>query len=239
MLRLEDSPRRVRVQFNGEIIADSERMKLLLGKRTPVYFFQRDDVNMAALTPTAHIDTDKIGERCFWDVTIGDNTVANAAYSYLNIPDTDIDLGNHITFVWDAMDAWFEEAEAILKPQDPYHRVDVRRAERNIRVEIDGVTVANTNTPFVLYETGLRPRFYIPEADVNFAVLTPSDTSTICQYKGIANYWSVTVRGTTHADIAWGYAAPYPSALPVKGTVCFYNEKVDTYIDGQLEPKER
>jgi uncharacterized protein (DUF427 family) len=238
MLTLENSPRRVRVQFNGEIIADSENMKLLLGRRTPTYFFPRDDVRMDLLEPTAHLDTDKNGQRCFWTVSVDGKSTPNAAYSYLDIPDTDIDLSKHITFVWDEMDAWYEEAEQILRPQSPYHRVDVRRAERHIRVEIDGQTVADTHSPFVLYETGLRPRYYLPTEDVNFDVLSPTETSTICPYKGVANYWSVAVNGAMHEDIVWGYAEPYPGAAPIKGTVCFYNEKVDTYINGQLEAKE-
>ena len=47
----------------------------------------------------------------------------------------------------------------------------------------------------------------------------------------------MTVQGTTHADLAWGYRAPLPESAGVAGLVCFYNEKVDIEVDG--EPLER
>ena len=63
-------------------------------------------------------------------------------------------------------------------------------------------------------------------------LLAPTDTSTACPYKGWAGYWSATVGGVTHDDIAWGYATPLPESEPIAGMVCFYNERVDIEVDG-------
>lgn len=63
-------------------------------------------------------------------------------------------------------------------------------------------------------------------------LLTPTDTSTACPYKGWASYWSVTVGDTGHDDLVWGYRTPLPESEAIAGLVCFYNEKVDIELDG-------
>jgi uncharacterized protein (DUF427 family) len=62
-------------------------------------------------------------------------------------------------------------------------------------------------------------------------LLTPTDLSTRCHWKGEASYWSVAIDGTTHQNIVWGYEEPLPEAEAIAGLVAFYNEKVDIYVD--------
>lgn len=82
------------------------------------------------------------------------------------------------------MDAWFEEDEQVhVHPRDPYPRVDVLRSSRHVRVELDGVTVADSRSPRILFETGLVPRFYLPKTDVQVGLLRASDTQTSCPYR--------------------------------------------------------
>jgi uncharacterized protein (DUF427 family) len=68
-------------------------------------------------------------------------------------------------------------------------------------------------------------------------LLSPTATSTACPYEGWASYWDVTVGGTTHHDLAWGYRSPLPASAGIAGLVCFYNEKVDIEVDGVLMPR--
>ena len=92
------------------------------------------------------------------------------------------------------MDEWYDEDERVEGHlRDPYHRVDVRRSSRHVRVRLnDSDTVlAETSLPLLLSETGLPNRFYIPAEDVRQDLLEPSDTHTVCPYKGTASYWSV------------------------------------------------
>ncbi len=134
---------------------------------------------------------------------------------------------------WNAVDSWFEEDEEVFKhPRDPYHRVDVLHSRRHVRVTVDGVQVADSQAPRLLFETGLPVRYYLPKVDVRMDLLTPTSTSTVCPYKGTAQYWSVSVNGETHTDLVWGYRDPVPEAAKIAGLVCFYNEKVDIEIDG-------
>jgi uncharacterized protein (DUF427 family) len=62
-------------------------------------------------------------------------------------------------------------------------RIDIRQSSRHVRVEIDGVEVANTTKPRLLFETGLPVRTYIPKADVRLEYLTHSKLTTGCPYK--------------------------------------------------------
>ena len=87
-----------------------------------------------------------------------------------------------------------------------------------------------------VFETGLPARYYIPEADVK-ARLSPSDRKTACPYKGVASYWNVEAAGETHEDLVWAYLDPVREAEPVRGLMCFFNEKVDVVIDGQLQDR--
>jgi uncharacterized protein (DUF427 family) len=140
------------------------------------------------------------------------------------------------------MDHWFEEDEEVfVHARDPYTRIDILPSSRRVRVEIDGVTVADTTHASFLYETGLPTRYYLPKTDVRMDLLTPTDTVTMCPYKGDARYWSVTVDGQTHENVVWGYDAPLPESQKVVGLVSFYNEKVDVYVDEEpeIQPKTK
>jgi uncharacterized protein (DUF427 family) len=133
------------------------------------------------------------------------------------------------------MDAWFEEDEEVFThPRDPYTRVDILPSSRHVRVEVDGLTVAESTKPTLLFETGLATRYYLPKTDVRMDLLTPTATSSHCPYKGDANYWSLALEGAV-ADVAWSYRTPLPESQKIAGLVCFYPEKVDLYVDGRLQ----
>ena len=139
-----------------------------------------------------------------------------------------------VRFEWGALDSWFEEDEEVfVHPRDPYTRVDAVRSDRRVRVEIDGVVLADSACTVMVFETGLPIRYYFDRPDVHFTHLGPSDTVTSCPYKGMTSgYWSVLVDGTVHSDLAWAYDFPTRQLLPIAGLVSFYNEKVDIYVDG-------
>ena len=87
-------------------------------------------------------------------------------------------------------------------------------------------------------KTGLPTRYYIDRTDVVFANLEPSDTQTLCPYKGTTSgYWSVRVGETLNQDLAWTYAYPLPAVAPIAGLIAFYNEKLDITVDGVALPR--
>ena len=138
-----------------------------------------------------------------------------------------------LAFRWAEMDHWFEEDEEVYThPRDPYTRVDILASSRRVQVEVDGVTVADSTSPRLLFETGLPTRYYVPKTDVRMDLLRHTDTSTGCPYKGTAEYWSIDINGRAHPDIAWSYKAPFAESQKIAGLIAFYNEKVDLVVDG-------
>lgn len=235
---LEVSPRRVRTELGGATVADSTRALLLReAGRLPVYYFPWSDVRAEALERTDHTTTsDFKGTATYWTVRMGERTAENAAWSYEAPPDGGPDLKGHVAFYWREMDAWYEEDErAFAHARDPYKMgVDARRSARHVRVEHAGVTLAETRRPFLLFETGLPVRYYIPAEDVRMDLLAPSPTITQCAYKGQASYWSARIAGQESADVAWTYREPLVVATPVAGAIAFFQERVDAiFVDGE------
>jgi uncharacterized protein (DUF427 family) len=143
-------------------------------------------------------------------------------------------LAGLITFSWRDL-TWFEEDEELMAhARDPHKRVDVVPSSRHVRVELDGQVLAESSRPLVLFETSLPPRYYLPAEDV-VADLVPSETETICPYKGVARYWSVPVGDRVVEDVVWSYPTPIPENPRIAGRLCFLNEKVDLVVDGERQ----
>jgi uncharacterized protein (DUF427 family) len=215
---VEPSPRWVRVRAGDEWVADSRRTLLLAWygpAMLPTYCFPADDVRTDLLA------------------ALGD-----AAVQLRDLPEPLSAADGTWTFSWDGRVQWFEEAmEVFVHAKDPTKRVDVIPSERHIRVEIAGEPVAESRRPHALFETTLPTRWYLPADDVRWDLLEPSDTVTMCPYKGTARYWSVRAGGRLHPDVVWSYPDPIPECPRIAGLICFYNEKVDLTVDGV--PEER
>ena len=240
-LGFEPSPRRVRVELNGEYIADSERMYLMREEGTyiPVYYFPREDVRMDLLNKTAHTThCGYKGEASHFHIEAGGNTAANAAWSYEAPPAQAVAIKDHIGFYWDLVDHWYEEDDEIFAcPRDPNHRVDVVSSSRRFKAVLGGEKLAETTRPRVVYETGLPARFYVAQEDIRMDLLEPSDTRTRCPYKGEAVYWSARVAGKLHEDVVWSYPDPIAECPKLKGYFCFYKERMDgVFVDGKPAP---
>jgi uncharacterized protein (DUF427 family) len=239
-VRTEPGAKRVRAYLGGEVVADTSHPVLVWEvPYYPAYYFPVADVRTELLTPdggTAH--SPSRGDGTTYTVTAGGKEVPGAAIRYEDSPIPE--LRDLIRLEWKAMDAWFEEdVEVFTHPRDPYTRVDVLRSSRHVRIEIDGVTVAESTNPTLLFETGLPTRYYLPKTHVRLDLLTPTDAETHCPYKGQAEYWSVTTGDAVHEDIAWSYATPLPESLGVAGLIAFYDEKVDVYVDGVLQDRPK
>lgn len=235
----EPSPRWVRVQFGGEMVADSKRVLLLRQYgpgRLPTYYFPSDDVRMDLLHPT--MSAPSSDETTYWTVKVGDRVADRAAWTLLAPPPDLAALKDYLTFAWNTMDAWYEEEEEIFAhARDPYHRVDVLRSSRHVRVVIAGTTVADTRRPSLLFETTLPTRYYISPEDVRMDVLEPTPLTTRCPYKGVASYWSVRLEDYIAKNVVWSYPDPIPENPKIKNLLCFFNERVDLYVDGELQPR--
>jgi uncharacterized protein (DUF427 family) len=158
-----------------------------------------------------------------YDLATDAGTLAAAAFT----PD-DADLQGYAVLDWDAFTAWSEEdEEAVDHPREPHHRVRCLPSSRHVVVSLGGEILADTHRPVLLVETSLPPRWYLPREDVRMDLLTPSQTHTVCAYKGVASY--LDAEGAH--DVAWFYPDPLPDALLVRDLVCFWQPAV-VHVDG-------
>lgn len=241
VLYFEDSPRRVRVEFGGEILADSRRVKLLHETGLlPVYYFPKDDLQADLLEPSDYQTHCPFkGAARYWTVRTAKRAAENAVWGYPEPLEHAPPIADYRAFYWDRMDAWYEEEERVHgHPRDPYHRIDVLDTRRRVRVLAAGQVIAETERPRVLFESSLPPRFYVPPADVRTRYLEPSDTTTRCAYKGLASYHSLRAGETLVKDAAWTYLHPAPEAARIAGYFCFYPERVEVEVDGQPLARE-
>jgi len=224
--------------LGGVVVADTGRPLLVWeNPYYPTYYVPAADVVDGALVPTGETaHSPSRGDAAVYTVVAGGREAAGAARIH---PDSPLpELRDAVAFEWEAMDHWFEEDEEVyVHPRDPYTRVDILRSSREVRVDVAGVTVARSSRPTLLFETGLPVRTYLPKTDVRMDLLVPSGTVTRCPYKGTAEYWAVVVDGERYPDLAWSYPFPAAESAKIAGLVAFYDEKVDTVVDG--EPRER
>jgi uncharacterized protein (DUF427 family) len=234
-IKIETSPKRVRTYLGGDLVADTFRPALVWEiPYYPTYYFPASDIR-AKLVPAGETQhSPSRGEAEVYHVQTAGGTAERAALRY---PDSPLEeLRDLVRLDWNSMTEWFEEAEPVYThPRDPYHRIDILASSRRVRVEVDGVTVAESGQPRILFETSLPPRYYLPLTDVRMDLLRPSDSQSHCPYKGTARYWSVDAGQGIHKDIVWIYRIPLPESQKVAGLACFYNEKVDLYLDGELQ----
>jgi uncharacterized protein (DUF427 family) len=231
-VRLESGAKRVRAYLGAEVVVDTTRPVLVWEvPYYPAYYFPAADVRTELLEPDGGVaHSPSRGDGRTFTVRAGGKEAARAALRYEDSPIGE--LRDLIRLDWDAMDAWFEEDEEVFThPRDPYTRVDILPSSRHVRVEVDGVTVAESASPRLLFETGLPARYYLPKTHVRMEMLTPTDSESHCPYKGQAEWWSVRTGDSLHEDLAWSYRTPLPESQKIAGLVAFYNEKVDIYVD--------
>ena len=234
----EPSERWVRGRTGDLTVVDSRRPVLVWepGVPVPLYAFPREDVRVDLLSPAKKAPAGThTGSTVFYDLDVDGESLENAAWTYPSD-----DLAGHIAFEWfrrsgRGLDHWYEEEEEIfVHPRDPHKRVDALPSSRQVRVEIEGTTVADTRRPVLLFETGLPVRYYIPREDVRLDLFASTDHSTGCPYKGTARYWTYRGGVDVPPNVAWSYPDPLPAVAAVKGLVAFYNEAVDITVDGEL-----
>jgi uncharacterized protein (DUF427 family) len=241
-LRYEPIERRVRALAGSEPVIDSRRPVLLWEPRraVPSYAVPEEDIR-AEVTAAPPADGNAPGvlhpgipfsnhTAAGEPVSIGDREGAGFRLA-------DDALAGYVALDFKAFDEWYEEDERVAgHPRDPFHRVDVRQTERPVRIEVDGEVVAETTRARLLFETSLPTRFYIPREDVRLE-LHPHERRTYCPYKGEASYWSVDVGGRRREQLAWSYEQPLPDMPAIAGMLAFWDDRVDTYVDGELRSR--
>lgn len=228
--RTRTNPKWIRGSVAGHTIIDT-RDALFVWEHEyyPQWYVPVGDVAGQLVPNGATFDSAGRGFGVRVDLHIGDHVINDVGWQHPDIAE----LADRVRFEWDAIDAWYEEnTEVFVHPRSPEVRIDALPSSRHVRVLIDDVVLADSVRPTILFEATLPSRYYLPQADVRMDLLTPTDTTSACPYKGFAYYWSVRLPDAVHADVAWGYRTPLPESEAVAGLICFYNEQVDIEVDG-------
>jgi uncharacterized protein (DUF427 family) len=237
---VEPVARRVRAVLGGQVVLDTTRaLYLWEWPFYPQFLIPAQDVDTAALIDEHGTHRARRGKVAKVGLRAGGQERFGAGRRYTE--SSIACLIGMIRFDWDALDEWFEEDEQVfVHPRSPYVRVDALRCTRRVRVELEGLVLAESSAPVMVFETGLPSRYYLDRSAVAFTHLRPSDTATACPYKGrTSSYWSVRTGETLHEDLAWSYDFPTCQLMPIAGLVAFYNEKVDIFLDGECQPRPK
>lgn len=110
----------------------------------------------------------------------------------------------------------------------------VEQTTSQVEVIFGGQTIALTLRPLRVLETSHPPVYYLPPDAVVWDHMTPSEKTTHCEYKGLASYFDVTVKGQTAPEAAWTYRDPSPGYEVLADHVAFYPEKMEVcLVDGE------
>ena len=118
------------------------------------------------------------------------------------------------------------------KIPDATHPITISPTGSRVTVRVGGVTVADTKRALSLAEANYPVAQYIPLEDVDQTLLDRTTTQTYCPYKGDASYWSLKLGDKTYKDFVWAYPRPIAEIPKIENLLCFYNEKVDLFVDG-------
>jgi uncharacterized protein (DUF427 family) len=259
-LRYEPTAKRIRATLGETTVVDSTRAVLLWEPRriVPTWAVPADDLaaDLSSSRDTEAVADDvgfalpDVSERPVLDPSIpfiahtaagtavdlrvGEHTLRSAGYLLQDSP-----VNGYVALDYGLFDSWWEEDERnVGHPRDPFHRIDILRSSRSVRLERDGVVLAESSRPTLLFETMLPVRMYLPSDDVRVELI-PSDTHSTCAYKGHASYLTPIIGGNEVKDLAWTYPEPLAEAAPVRGLIAFFNERVDVVLDGQRRERPR
>lgn len=116
-----------------------------------------------------------------------------------------------------------------MKIPGPDHPISIVPAVRSWRVRFNGTVIADSARALVLQESSYPPVIYFPREDVSADVLSRTERTTHCPYKGDAAYFSLTSDGQVAPNVIWSYETPFPAMQAIAGHLAFYADRVDVY----------
>lgn len=116
----------------------------------------------------------------------------------------------------------------------------VEACAEHVRVELDGVVVAETRAALRVLETSHPPVYYLPRAAFAESSLKPTDGATWCEFKGVAHYLDVVVGSRRAERAGWYYPEPSPGYEQLRDHVALYPGRMDRVtVDGEVvRPQE-
>jgi uncharacterized protein (DUF427 family) len=188
--RLDPARRRLRARLAGDWLFDTVDACLFYERgQHPIYAIPVELLDPTMLEPVEPVETRGNQDGQWWSLCIGAEVRPAVVRTWPTTPTDLPSLKDYAAIEMAGADAWFEEdTEIFYRPRDPYRRVDILESSRRVRVEVDGVVVAETQRPRLVLETSLPVQWYIPRPNINWTYLSDSEMQSYCQYKGKARY---------------------------------------------------
>ncbi len=106
-------------------------------------------------------------------------------------------------------------------------------ARRRVQVEHAGLVVAASSRALRVCETSSPPSYYLPPEDVRLDLLAPVPRRTFCEWKGLAQYWSLRVGDRAVEEAAWSYPEPDAPYAALRDHLAFHAGRVDRCCVGE------
>ena len=117
------------------------------------------------------------------------------------------------------------------KIPDASHPITVEPAGKHVRVLVGERLIGESDNALTLQEASYPPVLYVPVEDLDESLLSTTDTSTYCPYKGDASYYTITTDDLTVDDAGWYYPQPYDAVAPIANHVAFYPDRATVLVD--------
>lgn len=115
-----------------------------------------------------------------------------------------------------------------VKIPGPDHPITIEPAHTRVVVKAGGRVIADTRRALTLREASYPAVFYVPREDADMALLSRTEHTSWCPYKGQASYYSITPGGERAANAIWTYETPHAAVAAIKDHLAFYPERVDS-----------
>lgn len=113
----------------------------------------------------------------------------------------------------------------------PDHPITIAPTGRHVVVRVRDKVIAESDRALTLEEANYGPVQYMPLADVEPAVLRPTDHETYCPYKGEASYYTVKTLAGELENVIWVYREPYDAVAEIAGHAAFYTDRVELTVE--------
>jgi len=113
-----------------------------------------------------------------------------------------------------------------MKIPGPDHPITIAANPSRVRVLAGDKVIADTTRALALKEATYPVVQYIPREDTDQSLLTRTDRSTHCPYKGDASYFTIRAGDSTVENAVWSYETPFPAMKDITGYLAFYPNKV-------------
>jgi uncharacterized protein (DUF427 family) len=237
---IEPYPHEVVITVNDETVVHTRNGQLCCEGYAPDIYVPASDVRHALLSSS---ETEiycpyKTGTAVYYHAVVGGKRIDDVAWSYSD-PLGHPTLTEHYAFNFDKVKIEVDGRQVRGHVRDPHKIITVKTLEVNLRLEILGKVIVDTDRALILEETGLPSRFYIPDSDTKQGYLVMSERRSVCTYKGEANYYHLQVEQRLIENAVWTYVDAWTDFATdvgkIEGYLGFYTSTFDRVFLDHLE----